>query len=111
MRTQQELGLLIESGLNNSIFIESASRYIDVVHLFVCGCALGAAYVGIIGDATTAVELYKEKHQSGKELEFFSQTLDISLYAVSTIDKMHRIGMTAEEIANQLKRAKLLIEI
>jgi hypothetical protein len=76
-----------------------------------CGCALGAAYAGTVGDGEKAVSDF-EGSVSAKYYpvftDWFSERLGISSRLASKIDFKHAHGnMSTAEIAEALEEGKL----
>ena len=107
--------MLIELGLNNPDFMESFSVYLNDLDNYVLGCALGAAYVGLIGNPYKALELFREKcffdnsiNRSCDAQLFFAKELDVHLHKIIIIDEIHLKNRSAREIAKILKEEKLM---
>lgn len=78
-----------------------------------CGCALGAALAGKIGDGEEAIKVYEEgARQSvvycGPFPVWFSKQLGISAKLANKINGEHAAGkMTTSQIADALEEGKL----
>lgn len=106
--TQSQLADLIEKGLQTEGVVEDSEGYLhkpwndpDRVH----ACAVGLAFVGLVGNAEEAHENYWNNRNSGfSPSQSFGAKLVVPYTNMLDISYDHFNGMTAREIVKKLRQ-------
>lgn len=103
----QELGRLILKGL--PMITETKTAFLMRSQTGICGCLLGAAYVGMVGDAKVASAKYISA--SGELPEIIGLIKSIDEVDLWVLSGLHKDGVSATAIANDLIAGKTISEI
>lgn len=102
--SKKELADLIEKGLQTPGVKESPQYYLVSDGENGCiACALGLAYVGLVGDAKKADERYWENYGLSTGFRNLAGLLNIPLDLATRINSDHVTGTSAIDIASQLR--------
>ncbi len=89
----------MRKGIADPQFVEHPGSYLSSCRGGrVTGCALGAAYVGMIGDAHQALIRFQKRCRDGNAILFFVTDLGITLEEAQDIDQRHTDNTSTKEI-------------
>lgn len=91
---------------NNGVFIGKDLRTKGYI-----ACAIGMAYIGLIGDPKEAHRLYWESDRIGvSPYKFFAQELGVSMEMVEKVSYIHSCRTPAAVIADEIRTWKVVEE-
>src|SRR5688572_29966568 len=107
-RTAEDLSTLIIKGYHSPGVTELHTSFLRSWPEGVGGCALGLAYIGMVGDKDVALANYKHKGGYHDPISFFSKEMNISPILAKKISAMHVEGKSAINIARKISTGEIV---